>query len=294
MSSVATIQRTPRRGIGGWLSKTRPPSAVAIGRVTILCLGALVVMAPVVWAVLSSFKSPAELAQRPPALLPQEFSLRNYADALGKFRFLQYLLNSIIATAGATAVTLIINSLAAFALSKYNFRGRDLIFIIMLSTIMVPLQVILIPVYQMLARLGLVNSLWGLIIPPAATPTGVFLLRQYMLTIPDELIEAARIDGARDLTIFLKIVLPLSLPALSVLAIFSVMWRWNDFLWPLLVAQREELYTLPLAIARFNSELVVPFNLVLAASVLSMVPVFVAFLFLQRQIVAGISQTGIR
>jgi alpha-1,4-digalacturonate transport system permease protein len=140
----------------------------------------------------------------------------------------------------------------------------------------------------------MVNSYWGLIIPPAATPTGVFLLRQYMLSIPDELIEAARIDGAGEFRIFRKIIIPLSLPALAVLAIFSVIWRWNDFLWPLIVAQRESLYTLPVALAQFNSQLVVPFNLVLAMSVLSILPVIIIFLLLQRQIVTGVAQTGLK
>ena len=159
---------------------------------------------------------------------------------------------------------------------------------------MIPIQVILLPVYQVVANLGMVNSYWGLIIPPAATPTGVFLLRQYMLSIPDELIEAARIDGAGEFRIFRKIIIPLSLPALAVLAIFSVIWRWNDFLWPLIVAQRESLYTLPVALAQFNSQLVVPFNLVLAMSVLSILPVIIIFLLLQRQIVTGVAQTGLK
>jgi len=159
---------------------------------------------------------------------------------------------------------------------------------------MIPLQVILIPVYQVTAQLGLVNSLWGLIIPPAATPTGVFLLRQYMLTIPDELIEASRMDGARELRTFWSVVLPLCRPALAVVTIFSVIWRWNDFLWPLVVAQDESVYTLPVALARFAGQQVVPFNLILAMSVVSMVPVIIIFLFMQRHIVQGIATTGLR
>ena len=138
------------------------------------------------------------------------------------------------------------------------------------------------------------NTLWGLIIPPAATPTGVFLLRQYMLTLPDELLEAARIDGAGEWRIFVRIVLPLCRPALAVVAIFSVIWRWNDFLWPKIVAQDESVHTLPVALARINSELVVPFNLVLAMSVMSILPVIILFLLLQRQIITGIAQTGLK
>ena len=279
-----------------WISTTRsrPPTLAAVIRTTILSAGALLVAAPVAWTILSSFKTPAELARRPPTLLPENFGPDNYLEALGAFDFSHYLLNSVTVTVAATLLTLAINSLAAFALAKYNFRGRDALFLLTLATIIIPLQVILLPVYQMVSALGLVNSLWGMIIPPAATPTGVFLLRQYMLTIPDENIEAARIDGAGEFAIFWRIVLPLCRPALAVVTIFSVIWRWNDFLWPLIVAQSEKLYTIPVALARFNSELVVPFNLVLAMSVLSMAPVVIMFLLLQRQIVTGIAQTGLK
>jgi alpha-1,4-digalacturonate transport system permease protein len=152
----------------------------------------------------------------------------------------------------------------------------------------------LIPIYLVVSSLGLVNTYWGMIIPAAATPTGVFIIRQYMLTIPDELIEAARIDGAGEFRIFARIVLPLCRPALAVVAIFSILWRWNDFLWPLLIAQKEELYTLPVALALLNGQLVVPYNIVLAMSVMSIIPVLFMFVFMQRQIVQGIAQTGIK
>jgi alpha-1,4-digalacturonate transport system permease protein len=163
-----------------------------------------------------------------------------------------------------------------------------------LAMIMIPLQVILIPIYLVVSSLGLVNTYWGMIIPAAATPTGVFIMRQYMLTIPDELIEAARIDGAGEFRIFARIVLPLCRPALAVVAIFSILWRWNDFIWPLLIAQKEELYTLPVALALLNGQLVVPYNIVLAMSVMSIIPVLFMFVFMQRQIIQGIAQTGIK
>jgi alpha-1,4-digalacturonate transport system permease protein len=254
----------------------------------------VLVLAPIVWFVLSSFKTNTELAQRPPRLLPHSFGLTNYTEALSQFDFWVYLRNSTVVTVGATLLTLVINSMAAYALAKYNFRGRDLLFLVTLGTIMIPLQIILIPVYQVAAQLGLVNSLWGLIIPPAATPTGVFLLRQYMLTIPDDLIEAARIDGAGEFRIFLRIVLPLCKAALAVLTIFSVIWRWNDFLWPLIISQSQDKYTLPVALALFNSEQVVPFNYILAMSVVSMAPVVVVFLIMQRQVMRGIASTGLK
>ncbi|WP_206475348.1 carbohydrate ABC transporter permease [Microbacterium sp. KRD172] len=263
-------------------------------RVVVLVGGSLACLVPLLWMFLGSFKTPTELAQRPPTLLPESWLPINYIEALSRFNFLQYLTNSVIVTVVATALTLVINAMAAYALAKYNFRGKTLLFLLTLATIMIPLQVILIPVYQVVASLGLVNTLWGMIIPAAATPTGVFLLRQYMLSIPDELIEAARVDGAGEFRTFAQIVIPLCTPALAVVAIFSVMWRWSDFLWPLVIAQSESVYTLPVALARFNAELTVPFNLILAMGVVSTIPVLVIFLFFQRQIATGIANTGIK
>lgn len=273
---------------------TSTPTPLAVLRYAVLITAAIGVLVPLAWTLLSSFKTQAELGRRPPDLLPDQFSLDNYTDALARFDFTTYLTNSVIVTIGATVLTVVINTMCAYGLAKYNFRGRDALFILVLAMIMVPLQVILISVYQVAASLGLVNSLWGLIIPPAATPTGVFLLRQYMLTIPDELIESARVDGAREFGIFARIIVPLCGPAIAVVTIFSVMWRWNDFLWPLIISQDRPKYTLPVALAQFSAEEVVSFNYILAMSVVSMLPVIVMFLLLQRHIVTGISNTGIK
>jgi len=290
-STAATAPAVPRRPP---TPRRRAPSTGDVVRGTLLTAGALIALAPLVWAAVSSLKTPSELAQRPPTFFPSTLTAANYTEAVGGFNFLTYFANSVIVTVAATLLTLVINSMAAFALAKYDFRGRDTLFLITLSTIMIPLQVILLPVYQVVASLGMANSYLGLIIPPAATPTGVFLLRQYMLTIPDELIESARVDGAGEFRIFWRVVLPLCKPALAVVAIFSVIWRWNDFLWPLLIAQDQSMYTLPVALAQFSSQLVVPFNLVLAMSVLSIVPVIIIFLLMQRQVITGIARTGLK
>ena len=153
---------------------------------------------------------------------------------------------------------------------------------------------ILIRMSVVVCSLGLVNTYWGMIIPAAATPTGVFVIRQYMLTIPDELLESARMDGAGEFRIYARIVMPLARPALAVVAIFSILWRWNDFLWPLLIAQEERLYTLPVALALLNGQLVVPYNIVLAMPVMSIVPVLFMFIFMQRKIIQGLAHTGIK
>jgi alpha-1,4-digalacturonate transport system permease protein len=323
-----------------------------------LLVGLVLMFGPVLWLVLSSFKSAAALNGFPPRLLPygqasakmpgrdeplpifrvklpdgstkemvelrrigieatmadpnkpeeqvkvnirdrervREFHLaaENYTDIFGKFDFARFLWNSVFITVVATIITLLFNAMAAFALSKYRFGGEKWVFLLIISTLMIPPTIILVPNFLVVSELGMLNSLWGVIWPAVATPTGVFLLRQYMLTIPDELIDAARMDHASEWRIFWRIILPLSAPALAVLAIFSVMWRWNDFLWPLVVLSRTEKFTLQLALNAFQGELTTQWHYLLAMTVLTLVPVTLVFGFLQRYITTGIASAGIK
>jgi alpha-1,4-digalacturonate transport system permease protein len=342
---------TARRG-GGNLHWTDVFSYIYLG------LGVLLMFAPVVWLVLSSFKTPAGLLEFPPTLLPlgqvsvevpghdqplllfnttmddgsirqlaqvrrvgivsnmvdpddpaQTFSIpiaqnepirefrmawENYTDPLERFNFTRYLRNSVIVTAVATMVTLLINSMAAYGLAIYEFRGRNAIMLFVIGTLMIPITVILVPVYLVVTSLGMVNSLWAVILPGAATPTGVFLLRQYMLTIPRDLIEAARMDKASEWQIYWRVVMPLALPAVAVLAIFSIMWRWNEFLWPLIVLNRAENFTLQLALNSFQGELQTSWSSLLAMTVLTLLPITIVFAFLQKYITQGIAQSGVK
>ncbi len=347
--------------VGGFLTRTRGRGHLHFTDVLTygyLAFGTVLMFVPVIWLVLSSFKTPAALVQFPPTILPYaqkmvvvegydeplplftvtyedgstvelaqvrrvgleaqmvdpeypeviirvnindrepveeiKLSWRNYIEPLARFNFLTYLKNSVIVTVVATAITLIINSMAAFALSKYAFRGKDAILIIIISTLMIPVSVVLVPVFLVITQVGWVNNLWGVIIPGAATPTGVFLLRQYMLTLPDELLASARIDGASEWRIYWQIVLPLSAPALAVLAIFSIMWRWNDFLWPLIVLSHSELFTLQVGLNAFQGELNTQWHYVLAMTVLTLLPITIVFAFLQRFITTGIATTGMK
>ncbi len=325
-----------------------------------LFFGTVLMFGPVIWLVMSSFKSPADLVRFPPRLLPYEqevvmvpgydeplplfnvefedgvqqlaqvgrvgieyqmidpenpegeiirvsrreydvtpaeeisFSLANYTEGVTSFDFWTYLRNSLVVTIAATALTLLVNSMAAFSLSKYRYRGRNTIFLIMISTLMVPLSVILVPAFLLINAVGWFDNLLGVIVPGAATPTGVFLLRQYMLTIPDELLDAARIDGASEWRIYARVVIPLAAPALAVLAIFSVMWRWNDFLWPLIVLSSSENYTLQVGLNQFQGDLQTQWNLILAMTVLTLLPITLVFGFLQRYITTGIATTGLK
>ena len=218
----------------------------------------------------------------------------NFSTVIGRFNFFRYFWNTAFITVVATILTLLFNAMAAFALSKYRFSGRGALFLLILATLMIPPTIILVPNYLIATALGLNNSLWGVIWPGVATPTGVFLLRQYMLTLPDELLDAARMDNASEWRLFWRIVMPLSAPALAVLAIFSVMWRWNDFLWPMVILNRSEHFTLQLALNTFQGDLQTSWNLLLAMTLLTLLPITAIFLVLQHHITQGIASAGVK
>ncbi|MBA1158115.1 carbohydrate ABC transporter permease [Microvirga mediterraneensis] len=347
IAHLATARRNPRSW--HWTD---------IAAYTYLLLGVVLMFGPVLWLVLSSFKTQASLLEFPPSLLPlsqkevvvsgypqplplftvtmedgtkrelaqvrrigiqaqmidpanpgqtfrvaidkrtpvREFSLatENYSEPLQRFAFPRFLANSVFVTVVATLITLLINSMAAYALSIYEFKGKNAAMLMVIGTLMIPITIILVPVYLVVTNLGLVNSLWAVILPGAATPTGVFLLRQYMLTLPRDLIEAARMDKASEWQIYWRIVMPLTLPALAVLTIFSIMWRWNEFLWPLAVLTKTESYTLQIGLNAFQGELQTQWQYLLAMTVMTLTPVAIVFVFLQRFITTGIANTGMK
>jgi len=225
----------------------------------------------------------------------------NYTDPLTNnvrgmnFDAIKCLNNSVFVTIVATIITVLINSMAAFALSKYRFNGQIIFFIIILATLMVPASVFIVGIFKMVSVTGLNGSLWGVIIPGAATPTGVFMLRQYMLTIPDELLEAARMDAATEWSIYWRIVFPLALPAIAVLGILSIIWRWNDLILPMIaVSTTKTAYTIQLCLLDFQGEYVAQEHYRLAMTVVSLIPTTLVFVFLQRYITTGIANTGIK
>ncbi len=240
-----------------------------------------------------SQKFQVNINDREPA---REFALAtgNYSVLFDRFNFGLYFWNSVFITVVATIITVLFNSMAAFALSKYKFRGRTLVFVLIVATLMIPPTVNLVPIYLVVSQIGLVNSPWGVIWPAVATPTGVFLLRQYMLTIPDDLLDAARMDHASEWKVYWRIVLPLSAPALAVLVIFSVMWRWNEFLWPLIVLNRSEQFTLQLALNSFQGDLQTSWAPLLAMTMLTLLPITLVFAVLQKYITTGIAQSGVK
>lgn len=245
----------------------------------ILIVFTLIYLVPIVWMTLSSFKSDAELFAYPPTLFPSTFSLENYFDAWGRGDFGLYFKNTTIVAVSATVLTVVINTMAGYAFAKYRFKGSTVIFMMFLATLMLPLEVLMIPIFQVVRTFHLYNNFLGLIIPSAATPAGVFLVRQYFLTIPNELMESARIDGASETKILLRLMLPLAKPVMSVLAIFAFLWRWNDY--------DTQKYTVQLALANFSGQYAVDWGSLLAMSVLTMIPVLIIFLIFQKQFMKG-------
>lgn len=260
----------------------------------LLMILAFLFLMPIVWVICSSFKSAGELFAWPPSLIGKNPSLANYQKALYEGEFGVYFFNSVFTSVVATVLTVIVNMMSGYAFAKYHFKGQKILFAMVLSTLMVPLEVIMIPIFKVIVATNLYNSLWGLIIPAIASPTAVFLIKQYYVGIPDAYMEAARIDGASELNIFTRIMVPMGKPIISVLCIFSFMWRWNDYLWPKLVINSKTKYTIQLALANFSGEYSVDWNSLLAMSAISMIPVIIVFVALQKYIIGGMTLSGVK
>lgn len=261
----------------------------------ILTIGFIAVIAPFVWMVLGSFKGEGELRQVPPTWWPQSPTLDNYRDLFDKQNFPRYILNSTVVAVVVTAGNLVFCSMLGYALAKLNFGGKRVVFGLVMGTLMVPGMVTFVPLFVLVANLGMVDSYPGLILPFLVTPFGVFLMRQFIVTLPDDLLDAGRVDGASELRIFRQIILPLCGPALATLGILTFLGSWNSFLWPLVVAQTQTHYTLPVALALFSTgQNQVNYGLLLAGATVVVAPILVVFLIFQRRFIEGIATTGIK
>jgi multiple sugar transport system permease protein len=253
-----------------------------------------VMVLPLVWMLVTSVESLDQTRHFPPTLIPSGIHWSNYRDAWNEAPFGRFFLNSVIVTGTAVLSNLILCSLAGYAFARLRFLGRELLFVALLATLMVPFQVIMIPTFLIVQHLGLVDSLGGLIAPNLVTPFGIFLLRQFFRTLPVDLEEAARIDGSTRLGVLLRVVLPLSLPALATLGIVTFLWTWNDFLWPLIVITSTDQSTIQLGLASFQGAHVTKWNLLMAGNVMALAPMLVVFIGAQRWFVRSLATTGIR
>ena len=263
---------------------------------TVVTLGFVAVITPFVWMILGSFKPQGELLRVPPTWWPESPTLDNYRSLFSKENFLRYFFNSTVVAVIITVANVTFCSMVGYALAKLKFRGKKLVFGLVMGTLMVPGMVTFVPLFVLVANLGLVDTYPGLILPFLVTPFGVFLMRQFIIELPDDLLDAGRIDGAGELRIFRQIILPLCGPGLATLGILTFLGSWNNFLWPLVVAQTQEHYTLPVALALFskNQQVTPNYGLLLAGATVVVVPVLVVFLIFQRRFIEGIATTGIK
>ncbi len=255
---------------------------------------AAVFLLPFVLMLLSAFKTQAEIMQVPPTLIPKHPSFDAFRRVLDEAPYLTWFRNSLLVSGAVTTATMFTSALAGYIFAKFDFPGRSALFVLLLSTMMVPFPVLLIPQYLIADKLGLINSLWALILPGLASAFGIFLMRQFIAGIPNDLIEAARLDGASEFRIFARVIMPMAKPPLAALGIFTFLGSWNDYLWPLIVINDLNKNTLPLALSFFNSQHTQRYDLMMAAASMAVVPVIVIFLAFQRQIVNALVLAGLK
>jgi len=298
LTAVAAASRPPTGADGpvtGSSTELPPQSRrVRTTRTVLLLLAVALLMFPIYWMLRVSVAPTSELGDLPVRLWPKHWVWHNYVDPWRQYPFARWLVNSVVIAVLSVTLTVAINLCAGYAFAKLNFPGRNVIFLLILSTLMVPVQVIMIPQFQLVIDLNLLNSTWGVVLPRLAEAFGLFMARQFFLAIPDELLEAARIDGASHLRTFRSIVLPLSKPLVAVLVIFTFMWRWNEFVWPLIVLTDSNSYTLPVGLQFLIAQFSTNFGPLLAMSFLSILPMLLVFGVFQRYFVEGVARTGIR
>jgi multiple sugar transport system permease protein len=266
----------------------RRHTAIGLGLYGLLALGIALTLLPFLWMVSASFMPAGEATAFPPRLLPSAPTLHHYRDLFTRLDVMRYLGNSALLALSVTAIALLLNSMAGYAFAKLRFAGREGIFRLLQGALVIPAQVAMLPLFLMLKGLGLINTYAGVIVPGMASIFGIFLIRQYALSIPDTLLDAARIDGAGEGRIYWTIVLPLCRPILVTLGLFTFMGTWNDFLWPLIILSDADRYTLPVALANLLGEHVQDTELMMAGSVLTVSPVVLVFIALQRYYLAGV------
>jgi multiple sugar transport system permease protein len=297
-STLDTRPETPRQGTPRRRADDELRARDRIARIVlhvVLGAGLVVMIGPFIWMALSSLKPEKEIRADPPTYWPNDPSFGNYLTLFERLDFPTYFTNSVVVAVLTTVGNLLFCSAAGYALAKLSFPGKRLLFLTVMGTIMVPSIVTMVPLFVLTRNLGLTNSLAALILPFLAQAFGVFLMRQFILSIPDDLLEAARIDGASEPRIFAQIVLPLCRPALATLGILTFLASWNNFLWPLVAASTEDQYTLPVALALYAiGQNQTRYDLLLPGSVLIVVPVLIVFLVLQRHFIRGIATTGLK
>ena len=267
---------------------------VKIIEILVLSLGSIVTLFPFIWMISTSFKTPPQIISYPPTLIPKPPTLEYYTQIFTKLNFGRFFLNSGYISVIITASALLTSSFVGYVFAKFNFWGKEVIFMMILSTMMIPFAVTMIPLYLIISKLGWINSHLALIIPGLYSTFGIFLIRQFMSSIPNELREAAIVDGCGEFRTFWSIILPQCKPVLAALGIFTFMWNWDNFLWPLIVLNNEDKFTLPVGLSMFSQQWWTNYGLVMAGATISVIPVLIVFFIFQKQFIQGIVLTGLK
>lgn len=262
--------------------------------IVILALVGIATIYPFIWMISTSFKFEADIVKFPPRLFADKYTILAYIDIWKRVTFITYYRNSIIFAAGVTIISLMFDSMAGYAFARMNFKGRNVLFVFVLSTLMIPFQVTMIPIFKEINILKIYNTFAGLILPRASNAFGIFMMRQFFITLPKDLEEAARVDGCNEFRIYWNIMLPLCKPAFISLGIFHFMFNWNDLLYPLLLTSSNEMRTIPAGLALFMGQHVVEYAILMAGSVLALAPILIAYMFSQKYFIQGIAMTGIK
>jgi len=299
MSSIASDEPVSRTNTDGKRNRKPAKSVLSIiGSIllyAILLAGSVIMILPLVWMISTASKPLEETVLPVFRLIPEHFQLfENLNTAFHRIPMVRFFANSLIVSITVTIGRVILCAMAGYSFAKFTYPGRDVLFALVLSTMMIPFYVVVIPLYIVVYQFGWLNSLAALIVPGLVTAFGIFLMRQFMLGVPSELLDASRIDGASEPRIFVTIVLPLVKPALATLSIFTFMSTWDDYIWPLLVITQQKLMTIPLGLAFFQDEYVTSYNELMAAALIGLAPTFIIFLLFQRQFVEGMTLSGIK
>jgi multiple sugar transport system permease protein len=286
----ARARRRIRRSSGS----TRETRRGIVPRTIIAILASAFMIFPLYWMIVVAFSPRGEVFESGLRLWPSTWTLENFGRVFELYPVGEWFTNSVVVGLFTTVLTVIVNLLAGYAFARLPFRGRNIVFILTLSTMMIPVQAIMVAQFKLISGLGIFGTYWGVILPGAAAAFGIFLARQFFIAIPDEIVEAARIDGAGQIRIFLQVVLPLCKPLLAVLTLLTLMGSWNDFAWPLIALNKNELFTLPIGLLFLQNQTAPNYNATMALALISVVPMVVLFLAFQRYFVQGFARSGIK
>ena len=261
--------------------------------IVLILLGALFVL-PFLYMFLASFKPALEIIKMPPTFFPRKFTLINYQTIFERLMIWRYFINSVITSVSITALAVFSSSLAGFVFTKFKFPGKEIIFVLFLAGLMIPFSIIVMPLYLLISKAGMQNTYFGLILPLCVSPFGIFLMRQFMEGIPNDMVEAARIDGANNMWIYTRVIVPLAMAGMGAVAVFTFLWSWNQLWWPLMVVSKLSMRTLPLGVAALTFQMAKRYDMIVTGASLAVAPVMVVFIFAQRTLIKGMTLTGLK